>query len=247
MILDTRGDRRAHRRAASVSTPHVLKAADEGRSEGTGTGLSRIVTRVRRSFSHSYKRRRTDGNEQEWGTSSHATPADRLPHAQVTPRPTAAIALHPSFSSRPTIEQIAMGLHVSRTPHLRGGTPRGPPTAASPSPQRRASPMPPPSRSALKQATPRPPSSAGTTITPGMSASGSTADTSTLETPTSVAQPAAKPGKARGAGFRRMSAFLTHSRAPPASPPAHKTSPRASIDSPRRRVVRFEGTDDPDA
>ncbi|KAL1747606.1 hypothetical protein HDZ31DRAFT_61083 [Schizophyllum fasciatum] len=246
MIMDTRKGRHAHRRAASVSTPHVLKAADGGKGEAAGSGLSRIVTRVRRSLSHSYKRRRTDDSDEEWGTTTQAGPADRMPRTQISRRPSTALALQASsFSSRPTIEQIAMGLHVSRTPHLRGGTSLGPPTAASPSPQRRA-PLPPPARSALKQADPRPPSSAGTTVTPGMSASGSTADTSTLETPTSVLQPAAKPGKARGAGglpFRRMSAFLTHTRAPPASPPAHKTTPRASTESPKRRVVRFEGAD----
>lgn len=231
-----------------MSTPHMLKAVDDGKSEGTG--LSRIVTRVRRSFSHSHKRRRTEDSDEEWGASMHTTPAERVSRAPLPSTSTAALALRsPPSASRPTIEQIAMGLHVSRTPHLRGGTPHGPPTAATPSPQRRAA-LPPPTRSALKQPIPKPPSSAGTTITPGMSASGSTADTSTLETPTSVAQLSGKPAKSRrpsvagGLSFRRMSDFLTHTRGTSTTVSTHKYTPRASSESPRRRVVRFEGADD---
>lgn len=65
-----------------MSTPHMLKAVDDGKSEGTG--LSRIVTRVRRSFSHSHKRRRTEDSDEEgvrevagvtlndWGSLYHA-------------------------------------------------------------------------------------------------------------------------------------------------------------------------------
>ena len=50
----------------------------------------------------------------------YSTPEERHPYAP--PRVTRSRYTDAS-SERPTIEQIAMGLHISRTPHLRSGNP----------------------------------------------------------------------------------------------------------------------------
>ncbi|KAL4065917.1 hypothetical protein V8B97DRAFT_1060481 [Scleroderma yunnanense] len=50
----------------------------------------------------------------------YSTPEERHPY---TPSRVARSRYTDASSERPTIEQIAMGLHISRTPHLRSGNP----------------------------------------------------------------------------------------------------------------------------
>ena len=50
----------------------------------------------------------------------YSTPEERHPY---TPPRVARSRYTDASSERPTIEQIAMGLHISRTPHLRSGNP----------------------------------------------------------------------------------------------------------------------------
>src|SRR6266511_5411545 len=139
-------------------------------------------------------------------------------------------------TSRPTIEQIAMGLHLSRTPHLR-------PLSSSPYafPQRntvpvptrshdhRSSPIilpPPPSRSSMKKSTITSSSSSPVVCTPFSSASASTT------TVTSVTPSAGNPPKSFAGLKFRMARFLPHNRSSsaPASPIGSPlASPRNSV------------------
>ncbi|KAI0629386.1 hypothetical protein C8Q77DRAFT_1143623 [Trametes polyzona] len=76
-------------------------------SSGTRTTAVKIMHTVRR-LSYSSPRRR-DRGQPEGGM--YSTPAERSPP---TPSP---YSFHDRPDTRPTIEQIAMGLHISRTPH----------------------------------------------------------------------------------------------------------------------------------
>ncbi|GBE89651.1 hypothetical protein BKA93DRAFT_925267 [Sparassis latifolia] len=69
---------------------------------------SRIVNSVKRSFS---VQRRRDMSPVDRGM--YSTPEESIPH---TP---SRYNFSDAPDTRPTIEQIAMGLHISRTPHLR--------------------------------------------------------------------------------------------------------------------------------
>ncbi|KAH9945735.1 hypothetical protein B0H21DRAFT_743778 [Amylocystis lapponica] len=69
---------------------------------------SRIVSSVRRSFSTSARRRDSSPS----GRGMYSTPEESIP-----PVPS-RYDFRNSPDTRPTVEQIAMGLHVSRTPHL---------------------------------------------------------------------------------------------------------------------------------
>ncbi|KAF9223959.1 hypothetical protein BS17DRAFT_780290 [Gyrodon lividus] len=84
-------------------------------SPGVAGTASRLLFSVRKSFSYSSNspRRKTAENLR---AGMYSTPEERHPHnPSRVPR-----SRYPDTSSRPpTIEQIAMGLHVSRTPHLR--------------------------------------------------------------------------------------------------------------------------------
>jgi hypothetical protein len=158
---------------------------------------------------------------------------------------------NPDSSTIPTIEQIAMGLHVSRTPHLRpisrqnyrrNSAPR------SPSPHHPyevsryvASPrvLPPaPSRSSLKKTSPVASTSTITPTTmPGLS-------TASLSSTTVTSLTSSTPGSHRSVVSlkSRMSRFLSGSRSLPLPVPQSPTlSPTESAVTlpPRKKAVRF--------
>ncbi|KAG6336461.1 hypothetical protein ID866_2632 [Astraeus odoratus] len=75
---------------------------------------------MRKPFIHAStsSQRRKQGEKHHGGM--YSTPEERHPYA--SSRATRSRYSDASFE-RPTIEQIAMGLHISRTPHLRSGNP----------------------------------------------------------------------------------------------------------------------------
>ncbi|KIJ20919.1 hypothetical protein PAXINDRAFT_95901 [Paxillus involutus ATCC 200175] len=88
-------------------------------SPGVASTASRLLFSMRKSFSYSSTPRRKISETPRTGM--YSTPEERHPrNPSRAPR-----SRYPDTSShRPTIEQIAMGLHVSRTPHFRPiGTP----------------------------------------------------------------------------------------------------------------------------
>ncbi|KAJ7504524.1 hypothetical protein B0H11DRAFT_1982770 [Mycena galericulata] len=168
---------------------------------------SRIMSSVRRTLG---KRRDPVSNPM------YSTPAERVP---VSFR-------YDATAPRPTIEQIAMGLHLSRTPHLRS-PPRYPAPASHPQPTHKPIPLPPPpARSSLKK--------------PAFVSSSSTDVTSTApSTPHS--------SERSSTSLRvRMSRFLPH-RGPGivSAPDSAASSPRTSsseLQPPRKKAVRFSST-----
>ncbi|KAG6823376.1 hypothetical protein H0H92_010448, partial [Tricholoma furcatifolium] len=133
--------------------------------------------------------------------------------------------------SRPTIEQIAMGLHTSRTPHLRPLN-NSPTNSRS---RRSASPIvlpPPPARSSLKQ-----PISTPVTLIENDPASASSSTLASTQPPTrKLATPISS--------FKsRMARLLPRSRissAPPTLLSSASSSPRTSTELPTpKKAVRF--------
>ncbi|KAL0580867.1 hypothetical protein V5O48_001159 [Marasmius crinis-equi] len=139
----------------------------------------------------------------------------------------------PSISP-PTIEQIAMGLHLSRTPHLRGHAanqfhphPPGLPRSASvPLP-------PPPARSAMKK--PRAPSGPLAT-NPGLAApSASSTSVTSLSTPRSS-------NTANSMSLSSLKSCMSRFLISPKTTSTPATSPRPSMsdpDIPAKKAVRF--------
>ncbi|KAG6381662.1 hypothetical protein JVT61DRAFT_263 [Boletus reticuloceps] len=78
---------------------------------GVASTASRFFGSMRKSFSPPTSPRRKNAENQR--AAMYSTPEER--HAHIISRAGSSRYL----DSRPTIEQIAMGLHVSRTPHLR--------------------------------------------------------------------------------------------------------------------------------
>ncbi|KAF8074727.1 hypothetical protein FPV67DRAFT_1474731 [Lyophyllum atratum] len=182
---------------------------------------SRIMTSVRRSIGSLPKKRGPESPKpSDYGMVS--TPAERT-------LPTSTRYRDYNDSPRPTIEQIAMGLHTSRTPHLR-------PLSRSPSPysRRSASPLvlpPPPARSSLKQ-----PTAAKFAQNTPASASSTTV--------TSKNPPAPKASTNSITSIKvRMARFLPRSRtasAPPSMLSSATSSPRASAEfHAPKKAVRF--------
>ncbi|PCH36420.1 hypothetical protein WOLCODRAFT_20526 [Wolfiporia cocos MD-104 SS10] len=157
-------DLRSIQRSVSCAAPPALALDTPGASGSNVRITTRIVSTMRRSLSVAPRRRDTSPP----GGAMYSTPAESTP------------PLPPRFDTAdaplPTVQQIAMGLHVSRTPHLR--SPRASPLqltddsaplatlqlrTRAPTPRRRASTStpalpPPPARSSLKK--PRPPTPA---------------------------------------------------------------------------------------
>ncbi|KAF8916275.1 hypothetical protein CPB85DRAFT_1290626 [Mucidula mucida] len=157
---------------------------------------------------------------------------------------------HDPSSSPPTIEQIAMGLHLSRTPHLRPvngpyHSPYGRTSAQGSQHQFEAlhristSPPlpPPPARSALKK--PSTVTSTASSPTPGLSTASSTTITSnTPSTPQS--------NRSLTSLKMRMARFLPGPRsfsAPSSAVVSADSSPRGSTSDfiPPKKAVRFSG------
>ncbi|KAJ7623332.1 hypothetical protein FB45DRAFT_925311 [Roridomyces roridus] len=130
-------------------------------------------------------------------------------------RPPTSFRYDPT-AARPTVEQIALGLHLSRTPHIRGGSPKYPaPATLLP---------PPPARSSLKK--------------PALGSSSSTDITSTTpSTPHSS-------DRSNTSLRTRFSRFLPVSARGPL-PQSTASSPRTSssdLQTPRKKAVRFSST-----
>ncbi|KAJ6581361.1 hypothetical protein B0H19DRAFT_1251590 [Mycena capillaripes] len=185
---------------------------------------SRIVNSVRRNFS--IPRRRDPPPTGPM----YSTPAESNPY------PPSRFRYEPA-TARPTVEQIAMGLHLSRTPHLRGA-PKYPAPASHPQPAQKPIPLPPPpARSSMKK-TALPP-------TPGL-LHGSTSSTTDV---TSTTPSTPHSSDHSSASLRaRMARFLPHRANPTAasSPDSSAlSSPRTStsdLHTPRRKAVRFSST-----
>lgn len=145
---------------ALASSSHVStndKPQSRQQSSGLGGTASRFFVSMRKSISHtlltSPRKRHADNLR-----GMYSTPEERNPH--VHPRMPARY--RDSAAPRPTIEQIAMGLHVSCTPHLRNPCHHRHSAPSSPShiryPRDSSAPHrpthslpPPPSRSSLKK------------------------------------------------------------------------------------------------
>ncbi|KAJ6518629.1 hypothetical protein C8R45DRAFT_1031 [Mycena sanguinolenta] len=132
-------------------------------------------------------------------------------------------------AARPTIEQIAMGLHLSRTPHLRGG-PKYPAPASHPQPSHKAVPLPPPpARSSMKK--------------PPLASTSSTDVTST-----SAPNSSDRSSVSLRARMSRFLPFPQRAIPPPSATP--DSSPRTStseLHQPRKKAVRFNTVHEEDA
>ncbi|KAJ7672632.1 hypothetical protein B0H17DRAFT_1208667 [Mycena rosella] len=183
---------------------------------------NRIMTSVRRTLSTAKRR----DPAVTANTSIYSTPAERNPYNFRYETPAAA---------RPTVEQIAMGLHLSRTPHLRG-PPKYPAPASHPQPARPSVPLPPPpARSSLKH-----PKSA--LVPPSALVHGGSTSSTTDVTSTAPSTPHSSDRSSLSLRAR-MSRFLPH-RNPGPAPGFVSTvsSPRTSsseVDLPRKKAVRF--------
>ncbi|PBK72454.1 hypothetical protein ARMSODRAFT_954160 [Armillaria solidipes] len=202
---------------------------------------SRFMTSVKRSLavSHGVTMKKRQPNVSKSGM--YSTPEERSMPSSFRQRDLS--------SSPPTIEQIAMGLHLSRTPHLRPAgaqyhSPYGR-TSAQGSQQhhhaqnetsRRTAPSvvlpPPPARSSLKK-----PGSTVSSANPGLSTASSTTVTSNCpSTPQS--------NRSLTSLKMRMSRFLPGARcvsAPSSVMGSPASSPRTSTSDilPRKKAVRF--------
>ncbi|KAF7356748.1 hypothetical protein MVEN_01009800 [Mycena venus] len=219
----------SHRHSTSDSTPTIVlpnPTDDQQKSPFN----SRIISSVRRNFSIPRRRDPLPAGPM------YSTPAERNPYTPPRFR-------YETATARPTVEQIAMGLHLSRTPHLRGA-PKYPAPASHPQPAQKPVPLPPPpARSSLK----KPVHYETVTALPNGSTSSTTDVTSTApSTPHSSDR--------SSASLRtRMSRFLplphranpTHSSFTPDSSTSALSSPRTStseLHQPRKKAVRFSST-----
>ncbi|KAM5536588.1 hypothetical protein V8D89_009683 [Ganoderma adspersum] len=108
--------RKQHRPVPITNDYDPWSMRSDDSSDDTQASTSKTTTAVRimstvRRFSYNSPRKRERGHlESERGM--YSTPAESSP-----PTPS-AFSFHDRPDTRPTIEQIAMGLHISRTPHL---------------------------------------------------------------------------------------------------------------------------------
>ncbi|KAJ7155551.1 hypothetical protein C8R43DRAFT_1000386 [Mycena crocata] len=188
----------------SESSPAIVFSTPDDHHQKPATA-SRLITSVRRTLSTAKRRDPTP-------SPMYSTPAERVPY---TP---SRFRYDPAAARPITVEEIAMGLHLSRTPHLRGGPPK-----AHGQPSQKSVPLPPPpARSSLKKP-------ALPTASPS-----STTDVTSISTPHSSDR--------SSASLRtRMTRFLPHTHRPghhnPPSTPSSSTS-----ELPRKKAVRFSGT-----
>ncbi|GJE93883.1 hypothetical protein PsYK624_100480 [Phanerochaete sordida] len=106
---------------AAVGTPFSAANSNEPGPSSSGPsssgGVNKIWSNVRRSISHGGGAVKKGMNGIA-ATGMRSTPEESLP-----PPSSPSYSHHDSQATSPTIEQIAMGLHISRTPHL-GSSPR---------------------------------------------------------------------------------------------------------------------------
>ncbi|KAJ7449574.1 hypothetical protein FB451DRAFT_1287321 [Mycena latifolia] len=205
--------RPSHRHADSSPAIVFTRAPDEHPKPA-----NRIMTSVRRTLSTAKRRDPLPSSPM------YSTDAERNPYTPTRFRFDAPAA------TRPTVEQIAMGLHLSRTPHLRG-PPKYPAPASHPQPARPPVPLPPPpARSSLKKTALVPPSA--------FLHAGSTSSTTDV---TSTAPSTPHSSDRSSASLRtRMARFLPHRGAGPvASTPSSPRTSTSDLSQPRKKAVRF--------
>ncbi|KAJ7760429.1 hypothetical protein B0H16DRAFT_1532281 [Mycena metata] len=191
---------------------------------------SRIITSVRRNFSTTRRRDPTPA-----AGPMYSTQAERNPY-------TPARFRYDPPTARPTVEQIAMGLHLSRTPHLRGA-PKYPAPASHPQPSHKPIPLPPPpARSSLKKpGIPPPPA-----FVHGGSTSSTTDVTSTTPSTPHSSDRSSASLRTRMARFLPVRGLHPASASTPSS--SAVSSPRTSTSElaahpPRgKKAVRFSST-----
>ncbi|EFI27351.1 hypothetical protein CC1G_14824 [Coprinopsis cinerea okayama7 len=231
--------------AASADTPRPPRTA------------SSIMISVKRTFTPS-KRRSGEHSSHMSRSGMYSTPEERMSPCQPQVTQFHAHSHIIAGPAPPTIEQIAMGLHISRTPHLRPLTSTRSPYSqrnhSAPARTRHGhSPVlpPPPTRSSMKKptATVSSSSSQAKLRTPVPPASSPTPTTSSSAAPSS--------SRSTHSGFSfskfRMGRFLSGSRsssAPssslistPVSSPRQSTS---DLEALQRKAVRFQNTEDED-
>ncbi|KIP07119.1 hypothetical protein PHLGIDRAFT_127828 [Phlebiopsis gigantea 11061_1 CR5-6] len=239
------------------STAEESGGAGPSKSTGSG-GVNKLWSNVRRSMSSGGAGKKSRAGVAAAGM--YSTPVESLP-PMTTPH-----SYHDSPATSPTIEQIAMGLHISRTPHLGSSSkayhprsrqsdtpegPRGPPApsrATRPSHARRGSAPPiilppPPARSSLKKQPPAStPSLTSNTLTPSDSnASLSTLTSTTPSTPRSN-RSASTSTRSLNMSFSKlqfgMRLLLPRKNSAP-TPTTLSDDDSASSETTPRKVVRF--------
>ncbi|KAJ7224389.1 hypothetical protein GGX14DRAFT_650093 [Mycena pura] len=211
--------RHAHRRTES-SPAAVPRATDDLKPPLN----SRIITSVRRTLSTTKRR-----DPVPTPTLMYSTLVERTPY-------TSSRFRYDPATARPTVEQIAMGLHLSRTPHL-SRPPSKSPTPPTPKPIPRA---PPPARSSLK----KPGLSASTALLNGPTSSTTDVTSTAPSTPHSSEH-------SSGSLRARMARFLPHRVHPSASTPSSSalSSPQTStseLNHTRKKAVRFSSLEEED-
>ncbi|KAJ3878341.1 hypothetical protein F5051DRAFT_406117 [Lentinula edodes] len=225
---------RSSKAYASFSTPEPVI----NRSNKT----SRIMSSMRKSLFSSYPA--TQNSKKQLPVDSanamsiYSTPAER------TVQHSTKLKRQDPYAPPPSIEQIAMGLHISRTPHL-----RPPPVSNNPFSERHAPiPLPPPpSRSAMKK--PGKPNSSPPSLDPHSVSSTTIASSNLPSTPRS--------NRSLLSLKLRMSRLLPSNQSisvPPSTLPSPTTSSQDTATNfvPPRKAVRFStstldlsGHDDP--
>ncbi|KAK1221958.1 hypothetical protein PQX77_015222 [Marasmius sp. AFHP31] len=204
----------------ALNSPQIPSTFRTSPSNGRPTPTS-LMTSVRRSLSAHKKSRRNRWLEDQ------------------TYAPSRFRRRVPSLSP-PTVEQIAMGLHLSRTPHLRGHAPNQFHNHPSGFPRSISLPLPPPpARSAMKKTHAHAPSGAAG-MNPGLAAPSASSTTITsLSTPhssntaNSVSLTSLK---------SRMTRLLISSKGTSVTAASTTVSPRTSMSDPdvsQKKAVRF--------
>ncbi|KAJ8092988.1 hypothetical protein PM082_011308 [Marasmius tenuissimus] len=209
----------------ALISPQLPSTSHTSPSNGRPTRKS-VMTSVRRSLSVPRKSRSTSKKSLAEQTAEDQTYTS------------SRFRRHDPSLSPPTVEQIAMGLHLSRTPHLRGHAPNQFHNHPGGFPRSISLPLPPPpARSAMKK-THAPSGAAG--MNPGLAAPSASSTTITsLSTPhssntaNSVSLTSLK---------SRMTRLLISSKGNSVTAASTTVSPRTSMSDPdvsQKKAVRF--------
>ncbi|KAF9460528.1 hypothetical protein BDZ94DRAFT_1311416 [Collybia nuda] len=241
----------AYRDSSSKEKSYYINADVGPSASSSNKTASRIITSMRRTLTPTTPKKRSSENKKSDNYGMISTPAERAHLAP--PR----FRQQDASSSRPSIEQIAMGLHVSRTPHLRAqpytyGQRNSAPGSQQPhhhtspydrSQRRSGSPAiipPTPTRSSLKKsATSNSNSSLNPTANPGLMLASASSSTVTSM------KPAPNSSNRSIAALKfRMARFLPGSRsasAPSSMLTSPVSSPRGSTSESQitKKAVRF--------
>ncbi|TEB32989.1 hypothetical protein FA13DRAFT_1754153 [Coprinellus micaceus] len=262
---------RRHRRAVSTpknivhavihpaivpQTPPARHVSPPSSPHTTRTSASRILGSVKRSLTPSSKNRGHEKPSSSRPSGVYSTPEERMsPNRPNRSQPPHFLTPDDILagSAPPTVEQIAMGLHLSRTPHLR---PLG---AARPRGKAKSEPLvlpPPPARSSMKKpsgaAAPMPVAKNSDTLSSTSTGQWRAGFTGSSTTVTSVTTPPSSESARSSGPFSfskfRLTKFLPGSRSSslpsssilstPASSPRQSSS---EFDVSQKKAVRFEG------